>query len=56
MGVLLHFNGDNRSGQFFEAAYRLAGGGDHLLAFLQPQPENRENATGPRSPVGPRPL
>jgi hypothetical protein len=54
MGVLLHFNGDNRSGQFFEAAYRLAGGGDHLLAFLQPQPENRENATGPAQPGGPR--
>ncbi len=54
VGVLLHFNGDNRSGQFFEAAYRLAGGGDHLLAFLQPQPENRENANGPAQPGGPR--
>ncbi len=54
VGVLLHFNGDNRSGQFFEAAYRLAGGGDHLLAFLQPQPENKENPNGPAQPGGPR--
>jgi hypothetical protein len=44
MGVLLHFNDDNRAGQFFEAAYRLAGGGDHLLVFLQPQLDARENA------------
>jgi hypothetical protein len=44
MGVLLHFNDDNRSGQFFEAAYRLAGGGDHLLVFLQPQLDARDNA------------
>jgi hypothetical protein len=36
MGVILHFDGDNRASQFFEAAYRLAGSGDHLLAFLQP--------------------
>jgi hypothetical protein len=54
VGVLLHFNGDNRAGQFFEAAYRLAGGVDHLLAFLQPQPENKENATGPAQPGDPR--
>jgi hypothetical protein len=44
MGVLLHFNDDNRAGQFFEAAYRLAGGGDHLLVFLQPQLDARDNA------------
>ena len=52
MGVLLHFNDDNRSGQFFEAAYRLAGGGDHLLVFLQPQLDARDNgaATGSQGP------
>jgi hypothetical protein len=51
MGVLLHFNDDNRSGQFFEAAYRLAGGGDHLLVFLQPQLDARDNvAAGPQGP------
>jgi hypothetical protein len=51
VGVLLHFNGDNRSSQFFEAAYRLAGGGDHLMAFLQPQPETKDNVAGPAQPV-----
>ena len=36
MGVWLHFDGDNRATPFFETAYRLAGYGDHLLAFLLP--------------------
>ena len=36
MGVILHFDGDNRASEFFEAAYRLSGYGDHLLAFLHP--------------------
>jgi tetratricopeptide (TPR) repeat protein len=54
VGVLLHFNGDNRANAFFEAAYRLAGGGDHLLAFLQPQPENKETVGGPAQPGAPR--
>ena len=55
MGVLLHFNDDNRSGQFFEAAYRLAGGGDHLLVFLQPQLDARDNgaAAGSQGPGRP---
>jgi hypothetical protein len=54
VGVLLHFNGDDRASQFFEAAYRLAGGGDHLLAFLQPQPaENRDGAASPSRPGPP---
>ena len=54
VGVLLHFNGDNRAAQFFEAAYRLAGGGDHLLAFLQPSTETPDGAAGPsqRGPAG----
>ena len=50
IGVLLHFNGDNRAAQFFEAAYRLAGSGDHLLAFLQPPAESRDATPG--SPQG----
>jgi hypothetical protein len=44
MGVLLHFNDDTRAMKFFEAAYRLAGGGDHLLVFLQPQLDTHDNA------------
>jgi len=55
MGVLLHFNDDNRAGQFFEAAYRLAGGGDHLLVFLQPQLDARDNAAGAGAPGPGRP-
>lgn len=50
VGVLLHFKGDDRASQFFEAAYRLSGSGDHLLAFLQPQPESKETAGGPTRP------
>jgi hypothetical protein len=45
VGVLLHFNGDSRANQFFEAAYRLAGSGDHLLAFLQPTPEIKDGSS-----------
>ncbi|HUG94024.1 MAG TPA: hypothetical protein VML55_24550 [Planctomycetaceae bacterium] len=36
LGVLLHFDDDERSQEFFQAAYRLAGGGRHLAAFLNP--------------------
>jgi hypothetical protein len=36
MGVVLHADGDPRASEFFEAAYRLGGSGDHLLAFLHP--------------------
>jgi hypothetical protein len=36
IGVVLHADGDTRASQFFEAAYRLGGSGDHLLAFLHP--------------------
>lgn len=36
MGALLHFEGDARSREIIESAYRLAGKGDHLVAFLQP--------------------
>ncbi|HET6327294.1 MAG TPA: tetratricopeptide repeat protein [Planctomycetaceae bacterium] len=48
MGVILHFDGDTRASEFFEAAYRLSGQGDHLLAFLHP-------AGGPGGPVSPGP-
>jgi hypothetical protein len=43
MGVILHADGDTRASEFFEAAYRLGGSGDHLLAFLNP-------ASGPGGP------
>lgn len=36
LGVLMHFDDDERSQEFFEAAYRLTGGGQHLAAFLTP--------------------
>ena len=37
MGVLLHFDEDARSRELLEAAYRLAGHGQHLEAFLYPK-------------------
>ncbi|HEV8067680.1 MAG TPA: hypothetical protein VGP76_08075 [Planctomycetaceae bacterium] len=43
IGVILHADGDTRASEFFEAAYRLGGSGDHLLAFLNP-------ASGPGGP------
>jgi tetratricopeptide (TPR) repeat protein len=36
MGVLLHFDRNAQANVFFETAYRLAGQGDHLVAFLRP--------------------
>jgi hypothetical protein len=53
VGVLLHFNGDSRASQFFEAAYRLAGSGDHLLAFLQPAPEIKDGTPASSQPGQP---
>lgn len=39
MGILLHFdNQTDKSPLLFEAAWRLAGGGDHLKPFLKQQP------------------
>ena len=43
IGVVLHADGDTRASEFFEAAYRLGGSGDHLLAFMNP-------ASGPGGP------
>ncbi|MEX0718053.1 MAG: tetratricopeptide repeat protein [Planctomycetaceae bacterium] len=35
LGVMLHCDGDRaRAAEFFETAYRLRGGGEHLAAFL----------------------
>jgi hypothetical protein len=47
MGVVLYFDGDDRATPFFDAAYRLAGSGDHLLAFLQPAPNMNGNNRNP---------
>jgi hypothetical protein len=64
MGALLHFDGyGEKSRVFFEAALRLAGYGDHLIAFLQTspgdpiggQPAAPRGAPVPGSPPAPEP-
>lgn len=53
MGVMLHFDGqEDKATEFFETAYRLAGKGDHLVAFLR-IPE--EPVAAPAPPAGPPP-
>jgi tetratricopeptide (TPR) repeat protein len=49
LGVVLHFDGqEDKAAQFFETAYRLAGRGDHLRAFLElPQGNAVEAAEAP---------
>ncbi|HXY32770.1 MAG TPA: hypothetical protein VEI07_01000 [Planctomycetaceae bacterium] len=51
IGVVLHADGDTRASEFFEAAYRLGGSGDHLLAFLHPTNGPGEEPTNPSGPV-----
>lgn len=57
LGVLLHFdNHTDKSTVLFEAAYRLAGTGDHLKAFLlagQPAKSKSKPATPKVKPLGP---
>lgn len=55
LGVLLHFdNRTDKSAVLFEAAYRLAGGGDHLKAFLLAPPySKRPVAVTPHKPKPP---
>lgn len=48
MGVLLHFDHHDQAPVFFETALRLAGRGDHLLAFLRPA---ANEAAAPRRPA-----
>jgi len=49
MGALLHFDGyGEKSRVFFESALRLAGYGDHLIAFLQVSPGD---LTGQQQPA-----
>ena len=50
MGVLLHFDDDARSGEFINAAWKIAGKGQHIQAFL-PAPDSRPNAR----PIAPAP-
>ncbi len=38
LGLMLHFHGDARAREILDVGYRLAGRGQHFLAFLQPQP------------------
>ena len=47
-GIVLHFDDDERSANVFEAALRLAGQGDHLVAFLDP---NQVGQPAPGEPV-----
>ncbi|MGE3315836.1 MAG: hypothetical protein AB7O26_12050 [Planctomycetaceae bacterium] len=47
MGVLLHLDRNEQSNVFFETAYRLAGQGDHLSAFLRPVGANGQAAAQP---------
>ena len=69
IGVLMHFDDDDRAVKFFETAIRLTGGGDHLVAFLkrpekaggpqqavpqiQPQPAPPKPGIVPKQPEGP---
>ncbi len=56
MGVLLHFDGqEDKGAEFFETAYRLAGRGDHLLAFLRPAVAEAPPAAPPAAPAVPAP-
>lgn len=49
MGVLLHFDDDARSGEFINAAWKIAGKGQHIQTFLR-APDSRPNAR-PIAPV-----
>lgn len=47
LGVLLHFDGREDDAQtVFQTAQRLSGGGDHLRAFLNPVPPERDREAG----------
>lgn len=50
MGVLLHFDDDARSGEFINAAWKIAGKGQHIQAFVR-APDSRPNAR----PIAPAP-
>jgi hypothetical protein len=52
VGVLMHFEGDARSREVFEAAHRLSGGGPHLAAFLNPVPVKAAGNAQPVPPAG----
>jgi hypothetical protein len=63
-GVMLHFSGDARANEVFEAGYRLAGRGQHFLAFLRPvgqatapaaKPQPAAEASGIPLPPAPEP-
>lgn len=47
MGVILHLDRHDQARLFFETAFRLAGQGDHLAAFLQPVPPVANDAKVP---------
>ena len=55
VGVMMHFDGDERAREVFEAAHRLSGGGQHLAAFLNPVPVQPAGDAEPL-PTEPQPV
>ncbi len=52
LGLMLHFHGDTHAREILDVGYRLAGRGQHFLAFLQPQgqPAAQPNGLPPLPP------
>ena len=60
LGVMMHFSHDSRANEVFDAGYRLAGRGQHFLAFLkletkvakpaEPEPPTSANPALPPAP------
>jgi hypothetical protein len=48
LGVVLHFDLDERAGAVFESALRLGGRGEHLTAFLRPAEGPNDPNTAPK--------
>lgn len=57
MGVLLHFNQDERAQELFSAAHQLTGGASHITAFLRrvglPAQDGRPDANDEAAPALP---
>ena len=56
LGVLLYFDSEtDKAETVFEAAYRLAGKGDHLIAFLRPVDPDKANSHKQKTQKQPAP-
>lgn len=55
VGVLLHFDDDERAARLFDAALRLSGGGEHLLAFLKTDKSDKSVSPAPSQEAAPPP-